>query len=105
MRNVAIELVRISELLIVILTALSLLQLSAASIASDIFDECLSGDEGFDVCGDEDDVGKRIPTGGVIRTPCNDGDIERFCGDASGILLLFGGVCRWMFIDKLCGGP
>lgn len=94
MRNVAIELVRISELLMVILTALSLLQISITSLASDIFDEeCLSGDEGFEVCGDDDDVGKRIPTGGVIRTPC-DGDIERFCGDESGILLLFGGVCR-----------
>lgn len=94
MRNVAIELVRMSELLMVMLTALSLLQISITSMASDIFDECLSGEEGFDdVCGDDDDWGNRIPTGGVIRTPC-DGDIERFCGDDSGILLLFGGVCR-----------
>lgn len=91
MRSVAIEFVRISELLMVILTALSLPHRSVTSIVSDIFDECLSGDDGFDVCGE--DVGKRIPTGGVIRTPC-DGDIERFCGDDSGMLLLFGGVCR-----------
>lgn len=70
MRSVAIELVRISELLMVILTALSLLQISVTSIVSDIFDECLSGDDGLDVCGDDDAVvGKRIPTGGVIRTP------------------------------------
>lgn len=93
MRNVAIELVRMSELLIVILTALSLLQISLTSMESDIFEECLSGDDGFDVCGDAD-VGKRIPTGGVIRTPCDDGDMERFWGDDSGILLLLGGVCR-----------
>lgn len=93
MRNVAIELVRMSELLMVMLTALSLLQTSVTSMVSDIFDECLSGDEGFEVCGEDDDVVKRMPTGGVIRTPC-DGDIERFCGDDSGILLLFGGVCR-----------
>lgn len=110
-RNVAIEFVRISELLMVILTALSLPHRSVTSIVSDIFVECLSGDDGFEVCGDDDDVavvvvvGKRIPTGGVIRTPC-DGDIERFWGDDSGILLLFGGVCRCiLFMDKLCGGP
>lgn len=91
MRNVAIELLRISELLMVILTALSLPHISVTSMVSDIFDECLSGDEGFEECGE--DVGRRMPTGGVIRTPC-DGDMERFCGDDSGILLLFGGVCR-----------
>lgn len=31
--------------------------------------------------------------------------MDRFWGDDSGMLLLFGGVCRWIFMDKLCGGP
>lgn len=83
-------------------------QFDSLLAAPPLFVTCFSGDVGLDkFCGDTDSGIRIMPvpvlaSGGVMRKPCDEaGEMDKFCGDVSGMLPggptlcpLTGGECR-----------